>query len=235
MTCGPWRPIYLEVYHSQIADLALTVDVSDSLDTAAICARVSVDGEASRVKFEISVNDALVGTETVDMDGEQAQATFRTAKPKLWYPRRCGQQPLYLLTATLLSDKTVLDVVSKHLGIRKVKVVQHKLSDSPGSSFMFEINNVPLFSGGSNWIPADSFLSRLTPSRYRDWVRMAGDGNQKMLRVWGGGIYEDDAFYDACDEMGILVWQDFMFACGNYPVQSEFLQTVEREAIANLK
>lgn len=101
-----------------------------------------------------------------------------------------------------------------NFGIRRVRVVEDKLEDQEGRTFLFEVNNIRVFCGGSNWIPADSFLTTVTPERYRAWLQLMVDGNQNMVRIWGGGIYEPDVFYDICDELGILVWQDFMFGCG---------------------
>ena len=100
---------------------------------------------------------------------------------------------------------------------------------------MFEINNIPIFCGGSCWIPAESFIPRMTPQKYREWVKLAVDGNQIMIRAWAGGIYEEQAFYDACDDLGVLVYQDFLFACGNYPAYDQFIDLTMREATANLK
>ena len=234
MTCGPWRPIYLEVCSSHISDLHFSTHIPESLGTAEVVAKASIEGNAIRVQFEISIKGSIVGKEIVEVKSGIAEATFVTKNPKLWYPRRYGEQPLYNLNATLLGADGVLDSVSKQFGIRRARVVQRNLDDAPGTSFVFEINNIPVFCGGSNWIPADSFLTRLTPEKYREWVKMAADGNQSMLRAWGGGIYEHDAFYDACDEFGLLVWQDFMFACGNYPAHPDFLDLVKKEAIANV-
>jgi beta-mannosidase len=101
-----------------------------------------------------------------------------------------------------------------------------------GRSFHFEVNGREVFVGGANWIPDDNLLNRISPARYRERVALAAAANMVMLRVWGGGIYEDDAFYDACDELGVLVWQDFLFACGLYPAHASFLQSVEAEARA---
>jgi beta-mannosidase len=142
---------------------------------------------------------------------------------------------LYQVKATLLEGDTEIDAVTKKIGLRRAELVQRPLKDQPGTSFFFEVNNIPLYCGGSDWIPADNFIPRITPERYRDWVKLVADGNQFMIRVWGGGIYEEQAFYDACDEQGILVWQDFMFGCGNYPAWPEMLQSIKREAEENVK
>lgn len=235
LTCGPWRPISLEIYTARISDLSFTTDVCKSLKTAEIVAKVEVEGEVEEVVFDISYDGEKVAQEVVIVKNGVAITTLRTQNAKLWYPHTYGDQPLYLLTATLLLKKDPLDVRQKRFGLRRSEVVQRKLEDADGTSFYFEINNIPLFCGGSNWIPADSFIPRITAQKYHDWVKMAVEGNQIMLRVWGGGIYEEQAFYDACDEMGVLVWQDFLFACGNYPAHDEFLNLVKREATANVK
>ncbi len=104
---------------------------------------------------------------------------------------------------------------SRRLGFRTVRL--DTTADATGSAFTFVVNDRPLFVRGVNWIPDDPFPSRVTAERYHQRIRQAVDANVSMLRVWGGGIYEDDAFYDACDELGVLVWQDFLFACAAYP------------------
>ena len=206
-----------------------------SLKSAEVVAKAEVEGDASAVKFEISLNGTTVSSEIVNLTKGLAVATFRTQNPELWYPAMYGKQPLYVLTATLLSERSKLDIVSKRFGIRRAEVVQKRLEDAPGTSFYFEINNIPVFCGGSNWIPADNFLPRITPQKYRDWVKLVVEGNQVMLRIWGGGIFENKALYEACDEMGVLVWQDFLFGCGNYPANEDFLALVKREAEENVK
>jgi len=235
MTCGPWRPIELEIYTSRIADLYLATEVDKSLKSAEVVTKADVEGEGSEVRFEISVNGTAVGSETVRVQEGYATATFRTQDPELWYPATYGKQPLYLLTASLISGDKVYDKASKRFGLRRAQLIQRKLDDAPGTTFFFEINNTPIFCGGSNWIPADNFIPRIKPQRYRDWVKLIVDGNQVMVRVWGGGIFEEQTLYDACDEMGVLVWQDFLFGCGNYPAFPEFLDLVKREATANVK
>ncbi len=135
----------------------------------------------------------------------------------------------------MLAEDHEYDSASRRFGLRRAELIEHELEGAPGTSFFFQINNVPIFCGGSNWIPADSFLPRITPQKYRDWVKLAADGNQIMLRVWGGGIFEQQAFYDVCDELGVLVWQDFLFACGNYPTYPLFLNSVRKEARGNVK
>ncbi|OAA47912.1 beta-mannosidase [Metarhizium rileyi] len=235
MTCGPWRPIHLELYESRVVDLHAEIDIGEALKSAKVVARAVIEGTASHVRFNISLENKRVASETVIVKDGEAVASFMVQNPELWYPIRYGKQPLYTINATLLDHSTEVDTWSKKIGLRRVELVQRPLIDQPGTSFFFQVNNIPIFCGGSNWIPADNFIPRLSKERYHDWVKMVANGNQFMLRVWGGGIYEEDSLYDACDELGILVWQDFMFACGNYPAHSSYLKSVEREARDNVK
>src|SRR5690606_9804985 len=155
--------------------------------------------------------------------------------PRLWWPRGYGSQALYRLTATLADDRRRLDRRTLRLGLRRLRLLQEPLVDEPGTTFVFEVNNLPLFCGGVNWIPADAFTPRLTPEKYRALLGMAADAHMLMVRVWGGGIYEEDLFYDTCDELGLLVWQDFMFACGLYPAHETFQATVRAEVEATVR
>jgi beta-mannosidase len=205
-------------------------------------AKADLKGPASTVVFSLSINDSDVGAkEVANVKNGFASATFHVHNPQLWYPSGYGGQPLYVLTAELLAEEGATskqgpqDRVTKKLGLRQAEVVQRELRDAPGTSFFVRVNGIPIFCGGSNWIPADNFLPRVSRRRYRQWVRKAVDGNQVMLRFWGGGVYEDDALYEACDELGVLVWQDFQFACGNYPAFPTFLASVRAEATANVK
>ena len=193
-----------------------------------------MEGQASAVRFDISLNGSQVTSVIVDVK-EDANATFIIRDPELWYPVRYGKQPLYTLKASLIDGSEEVDTASKKIGLRKAELVQHPLKDQPGTSFFFRINNIPIFCGGSDWIPADNFIPRISKQRYYDWVKLVADGNQFMIRVWGGGIYEEQAFYDACDELGVLVWQDFMFGCGNYPAWPELRASIQREAEENIK
>lgn len=232
LTCGPWRPINLEVYESWISDLWFDIDVDKSLKKATVTTHASTEGKASKVRFDISLNGTLVASQVVNAGSSN---TFTISDPELWYPVRYGKQPLYTVTATLEEDGKEIDSISKKIGLRRAELVQRPLKGEPGTSFFFEVNGIPIFCGGSDWIPADNFIPRISRERYYDWVKLVAEGNQFMIRVWGGGIYEEQAFYDACDELGILVWQDFMFGCGNYPAWPELLDSIKREAEENIK
>jgi beta-mannosidase len=235
LTCGPWRPINLEIFESRISDLYFDITVDKSLKTADVVAHASVEGKADKIRFDISLDGNMVATETADCSSGDISVSFHISNPSLWYPVRYGKQPLYTVTAVLLGGGDQVDKLSKKIGLRRAELVQRPLKDQPGTTFFFEVNNIPLFCGGSDWIPADNFVPRISKQRYYDWIKMVADGNQFMVRVWGGGIYEEQDFYDACDELGILVWQDFMFGCGNYPAFPEILESIRREAEENVK
>ncbi|CZT46722.1 related to beta-mannosidase [Rhynchosporium secalis] len=235
MTCGPWRPINLEVFSSRISDVYFTSSVDKSLKSAELVAKADIEGSASEIKFDISLDGKEVASKIVQAEKGHASHKFEIDDPALWFPIRYGKQALYTITATLIDGKSEIDIQSKKFGLRRAELIQRPMIGQPGATFFFQINNIPIFCGGSDWIPADNFIPRISKEKYYDWVKLVADGNQFMIRVWGGGIYEEQAFYDACDELGILVWHDFMFGCGNYPAFPEFLALVKTEAEENLK
>lgn len=154
--------------------------------------------------------------------------------PHLWWPNGWGEQPLYNLRIQLHEDNTVLDEKKYQLGLRTIELLRQP--DEWGNSFTFSVNGRPLFAKGSNWIPADSFPARLTEATLENLIRSAAETHQNMLRVWGGGFYEDESFYDLCDRYGILVWQDFIFACSVYPLnEPDFIENVRVEVIENIR
>ncbi len=153
---------------------------------------------------------------------------LRVPRPHLWWPNGYGDHPLYVALFTLLDGDEVLQEQEIRFGIRTVRLVQE--ADREGRSFVFEVNGKKIFCKGADWIPSDSFIPRIKGSTYTTLLTMAQDAHMNMIRVWGGGIYEQDAFYEACDRLGLMVWQDFMFACGEYPEVPWFLRLVRDEA-----
>ncbi|KAK4177243.1 glycoside hydrolase superfamily [Triangularia setosa] len=252
MTCGPWRPVRMEVYEGRIEEVVLDydVDLTDGVESpeVEVGVRVGIVGRVGWVRADV----IFEGRTVVAFRGEQGQlakkkggnletweystSMVKLEDPKLWWPRGYGAQNLYDVQVRIF-DKEGGMVLAEHnhkVGFRKTELIQE--SDGYGQSFYFRVNDIDIFAAGSNWIPADSFLSQITPQQYRDWIQNAVvDGNHNMIRVWGGGVYEHDAFYDACDELGILVWQDFMFACASYPTYPEFLESIEVEARQNVQ
>ncbi|KAF8900302.1 glycoside hydrolase superfamily [Gymnopilus junonius] len=206
--------------------LKLDVALSGAWDASGNALLVQLaNAEQSPGKFQ---RNSVVMWTNLENDGIQ-----------LWWPVGYGEQTLYRVEVSLVNkNDEVIDSASRRVGFRTVKLIQEPLSEPDqyglGTTFLFEINNVRMFMGGSNWIPADNFLTQISAERYRKWLTLLRDGNQNMVRIWGGGMYEPDVFYDICDELGILVWQDFQFACGVYPAHEEFVANVRQEAIDNV-
>ncbi|KAF8192560.1 glycoside hydrolase family 2 protein [Pholiota molesta] len=241
MTVGPWKPIKLETYHNRITDLDVRSEVSEALDVKLSASFAFSEKTPGYASFVLKKPDGSVeaSADKIPVNGAgiaKVNFEWQAGEIQLWYPVGYGSQPLYTVEV-LVTDKngTVLDKKTDKVAFRRALVIQDKLIDQDGLTFLFEINNVRVFCGGSNWIPADSFLTTMTFERYRAWLQLLVDGNQNMVRVWGGGIYEYDEFYEICDELGILVWQDFMFGCGQYPAYDSFLESVREEAIQNVK
>lgn len=153
-----------------------------------------------------------------------AECVFRVEKPDLWWPNGYGGQPLYGLSASC-----GLEFLSEQVGLRSLELITEKDPDGTGSSMTVRVNGVDVFCKGASWIPVDALPERWTPERYEMLMDSAAAANMNMLRCWGGGIYEKEIFYDLCDRKGILVWQDLMFSCSQYPATDEFLAEVESE------
>jgi beta-mannosidase len=158
-----------------------------------------------------------------------ADCILEVESPKLWWPRGYGEPNLYVVTAQVFNNEELLDKGTVKVGIRSIKLIQEP--DEEGKTFIFQINGLNVFCKGANWIPADSFLPKVNYERYYKLLDYAADANFNMLRVWGGGVYEADEFYDLCDSLGIMVWQDFMYVCAGYPEEEWFLKEAEREAM----
>lgn len=198
----------IRVYQSHDVNLA-TVDVSVVVEGAA-------DGHSVTINFagdeqQIPVKNGMASTQ------------FKITNPELWWPAGLGAQTLHDLTIKL-DDQ----VATRRIGLRSLELITE--TDEAGLGFKFRVNGHDLFMRGANWIPADALPSRITKDKTRALLQSAVDANMNMLRVWGGGRYEPDYFYDYCDEMGLLVWQDFMFSCNLYPSTPEFLAEVDAEA-----
>ncbi len=163
-----------------------------------------------------------------------AVASIEIPEPKLWWPNGYGEQTLYKAEVSLrTSDETILDSKTYQLGLRTLELRQEE--DEFGESFTFVVNGVPIFAKGSNWIPADSFPTRITRKQLDQLLGDAARAHHNMIRVWGGGFYESEDFYDMCDQYGILVWQDFIFSCSVYPLDDpQFLENVHQEVVDNV-
>jgi beta-mannosidase len=154
-------------------------------------------------------------------------------KPKLWWPSGYGDQPLYNIEVVLLYGGKQLDTWEKRIGLRTMSMSITK--DEYGESFAHEVNGIKIFAMGADYIPEDNILSRVTRERTYDLLKQCKDAHFNSIRVWGGGNYPYDAFWDACDELGLMVWQDFMFACAHYNLTEEFEENIKAEFIDNIK
>jgi beta-mannosidase len=165
---------------------------------------------------------------------EPQRLQVRVAQPQLWWPNGYGDQPLYRMDVQLLAGEQIHDQCTYQMGLRTIELRQEP--DEWGQSFTFVVNGVPLFAKGANWIPADSFPTRLSDEHLGNLIRDAAASHQNMLRVWGGGFYEEERFYDLCDRYGILVWQDGVFSCSIYPLDEEpFFENVRAEVFENIR
>ena len=238
VTMGIWRPVVLRAWSCAVLDdFQIYQDRirKDRADLSALFKITSADTFEAHIliinKDHSNVySDSLV---VLNPGINLIRMNFEIKNPELWWCNGLGTPYLYNITGEIRIDGSTVDEISRRIGIRNIEVVEKE--DRIGTTFMIRLNGIPLFIKGANYIPQDSFLPSVTRSRYRRLIESVANANMNMLRVWGGGIYEDDYFYDLCDENGILVWQDFMFACTMYPGDSLFIENVRQEAIQNIK
>ncbi|CUM51150.1 unnamed protein product [Debaryomyces tyrocola] len=238
LTCGPWKPVKLVTYSTaKINDFYVKPTVDENLH-AELSFEVEVESISDDCQLLIEIFSSagkLIKTIKESANKSYIFDPIKLEDPELWYPKGYGKQPLYKFVAKLQQSGQIIDSVVTEVGVRRARLVQEPVKNQDGSSFYFEVNNIPIFCNGSNWIPAHSFSCSLTDDDYVDLIRLADEGNQNMIRVWGGGFYENDILYKQCDKLGILVWQDFMFGCAIYPGYKEFIDNVTHEVVDQLK
>ena len=238
---GIWKDIRLEGFHqARLSDVhlqqeheggevALRIQLSiQRWDESPVRAAVRIttpEGELLEDEITAVVQDALV-------------LEVPLPEPELWWPNGYGEQPLYQVEISLFGNQIrageLLDQRTYQLGLRTLELRQE--NDQWGRSFVFVVNGVPILCKGANWIPADSFPTRITYESLEGLIRSAAETHQNMLRVWGGGFYEEERFYDLCDRYGILVWQDFIFSCSIYPLdEPAFIENLQVEAVENIR
>ena len=233
VTAGIWKPVYLQAWNG--------IKIVDPYLYQSKVTRERAEGE---LRLQVRADqDEVVTVELLDQADQrqilrerirlkkgvnELSLPFELEAPKLWWPNGIGEPFMYKFSVNV-SDKSAIIKT----GFRSIELVQE--SGERGKSFYFRVNGHPVFSKGANYIPQDSFLPRVSDDQYRHVLTSAQQAHMNMIRVWGGGIYEDDIFYDLCDSLGLMVWQDFMFACAMYPGFPGFLQNVRLEAEDNLK
>ena len=187
------------------------------------------DEIGSNLVYRVKVTDPLGRTVTAD----HSPASALIEDPMLWWPNGYGEQYLYTVEVTLLKGKKILDTWERRIGLRTLTM--HREKDAWGESFACRVNGVDIFTMGADYIPEDHLLGRVTPKTTRTLLEKAKWANFNAIRVWGGGYYPEDWFYDACDELGLVVWQDFMFACAVYDLTPEFESNIRAEFVDNIK
>ncbi|MGD6935023.1 MAG: glycosyl hydrolase 2 galactose-binding domain-containing protein [Candidatus Bathyarchaeia archaeon] len=234
-TSGIWREAKVVAYNkARLGYIAgLPIEVSKDKALIKITAEIHAVKEAQvKVKFGLAGFDQNIKQEKivqVNAGRNFAECTMNVEEPQLWWPRGYGEPNMYDATIELWSGDELLEYDNVKVGIRKIELIEEP--DEEGKTFIFRINNQNVFCKGANWVPADSFLPKVNYEQYFKLLTLAAEANFNMLRVWGGGVYEDDSFYSLCDQMGIMVWQDFMYVCAGYPEEEWFLREAEREAM----
>ena len=234
VTSGIWRDAWLTAWSDcRITDLFIRQD-KVTAETAWLTAVVTVEAErAAQGTLRLSaVGRTWEQSVAVEAGFTRLELPLVLDRPALWWCRGLGEATLHAFRAELELAGGAASEKSVRTGLRSVRLVRER--DEAGASFFIELNGKPVFAKGANHIPNDSFLPSVTDERYRHEIATAAASNMNMLRVWGGGVYEEDLFYELCDENGILVWQDFMFACSMYPGDAAFLENVKAEAEDNL-
>ncbi|MCK0109171.1 glycoside hydrolase family 2 protein [Flavobacteriaceae bacterium S0825] len=235
-TSGIWRPVKLVAWNDfkiddfYVKQLKLNDSIADLVLDIKKISSIELD---KSLTYNIYINDLLYKTSSEVLKGHTWATRLLIKNPKRWWPHNLGEPYLYDIKVVVKKGNAILDSISTKIGLRTIELVTKK--DSVGESFYFKVNDVPVYAKGANYIPQNSMQNKVTDAHYEKLLDDAVDANMNMLRVWGGGIYENDIFYDLCDKKGILVWQDFMFACAMYPGDKDYLQNVQQEAIDNLK
>lgn len=236
LTQGIWRPIYLlqadEYCFENFSFSTISINEQNSKAKVSIKAKINKTMPSS-LKLGIKLwdgNSVYEYNEDISETGVFSKE-YELDDVKLWWPNGSGDSHLYNIQIKLTDDSVIYDEINKRVGIRTVELI---LKEKEVNTFRFQVNGHPVFAKGANWIPGDSFLPRVTSDKYERLLSLAKDGNMNIIRVWGGGIYENDIFYDLCDELGLMVWQDFMFACASYPEYKEFLENVSEEIKQNV-
>ena len=230
VTAGIWKKVQLKFWNSAtIENIKFSqVELNDKKAILEFTTEIRVS-EVKTIQLKINEKSETFnlkkGTNTVKMP-------YEISNPKLWWCNGLGFPHQYEFHFSLKQNREILDKKELKIGLRTIELVQDK--DEFGTSFYFKLNGKSVFMKGANYVPPDSFLPRVPDATYFSLVENARKANMNMLRVWGGGVYADDEFYNACDANGILVWQDFMFACAMYPGDEKFIENVKQEVIDNV-
>ncbi len=234
-TSGIWKKVYLKAWdHTSIDNVYLKKE-RYSEDQARFIAVVTLTSPPTKtIKIQVETDQKVFHLETSKGKSKhQFEIPVVIEHPTFWWPHNMGNPHLYDVKISLFNNNKLIDKTSLKHGIRNISLITDK--DSIGQSFYFNVNGVAVYMKGANYIPQHSLQNKVFKKDYEELLEDVVNANMNMLRVWGGGIYEHDIFYDLCDEKGILVWQDFMFACAMYPGDKAYLNNVQKEAEDQLK
>lgn len=240
VTLGIWRPVVFTAWKDFIIRDVFVEQTKVTRKRADIQHHVTIEAEREISATLIVIDSATqrrLATQTINLHRgtNEISLPYAIQNPRLWWTNGLGEPNLYTLQTTIESEKGDIATQTTTVGLRSLQLHREADADGKGEAFFFTLNGERLFMKGANYIPCDVFLPRVTDSVYQRTVADAVAVNMNMLRVWGGGVYEDDRFYKLCDKYGILVWQDFMFACAMYPAAGAFLDNIRQEAIDNVK
>ncbi|MCB0444026.1 MAG: glycoside hydrolase family 2 protein, partial [Flavobacterium sp.] len=236
VTAGIWKKVQLKFWNSaKIENIKYSqVKLNDSIAELEFIVDVNVKKSG---KYVLLIYNDVTGRRDelfvhLKKGATSIKNLYKIDSPKFWWCNGLGKPNLYSFSIELYQKGKSVDSKKLNIGLRTIELIQE--NDQVGKSFYFKLNGKPVFMKGANMVPPDSFLPRVSDSTYFSLVENAKKANMNMLRVWGGGVYFDDSFYEACDANGILVWQDFMFACSMYPGDEKFVQNVKQEVIDNV-
>jgi beta-mannosidase len=232
---GIWRDLYIKGYNgSRLKDVYITQ--THQLGTVDLDIRVDQQKwtkEPNQIEVKMTSPDGKVQIASLTSSKESEHIQMHIESAQLWWPNGYGTQPLYHVEVYVKKEGIVLDQKWMNIGLRTITIKREK--DQWGESFEFEINGTSIFAKGANYIPEDNVIIRSNPERTETLIRDCVDANFNCIRVWGGGFYPNDEFFDLCDRYGLMVWQDFMFACGVYEMNEEFTENIKLEAIDNIR
>ncbi len=226
---GLWRPVTLQgVDGARLPNVLVRQRHEDGKVTLSIQPQMDYV-EAEGIAYTVEVTDPQGNTQKWEGSPEEVVVE----QPQLWWPHGYGEQPLYTVKVTAYAGDRELDSWQRRIGLRTMTIAREK--DAHGESFAHEVNGVQIFAMGADYIPEDNIFPRVTPERTRKLLEQCVAANFNCVRVWGGGAYPSDEFYDACDELGLMVWQDFMFACAVYNLTPDFAENIREEVKDNVR
>ncbi|HMG15059.1 MAG TPA: glycoside hydrolase family 2 protein [Saprospiraceae bacterium] len=234
ITMGIWKPVYIKKWKmARIADMKLAYHLKENQAEIQFYGKFIIDKPEDYDLILTIGTDGFIRNLSMERDTEWLTYKFDMLDIERWWPNGMGEHAIYVATLKLIYKGQVLDKLEKVIGFRTIELITEK--DSIGESMYFKVNGKPMYAKGANYVPPSSFPDQVKSRKLLQLIKDAQDCNFNMLRVWGGGYYESDEFYTLCDYAGILVWQDFMFACAMYPGYPDFIENVLEETTENVK